>query len=318
MAFAPALPYSQTYMTAVATRELPLDSLEPNPYQPRRAFDPDELRDLAQSIREVGVLQDVIVRPLKTKGKAKVQAPRYQLVSGERRVRASRLAGLTTIPAKVRELSDLEVSRLALVENVQRADLNPLDEARGIQNHIRLAASHGQELSFDDVRRMLGKSPGWLEKKRALLKLPDYMQEAVTRNGAVQSSVLEINRLPETLVDERHTLVDEVDNGATYSQVKGRVEQLLEAHADREAWRKESQEAPDKVTRDAQTHEARRSQEARRELETQLGNAEGALLNALAWLRRLTPEDYQVSVPPRLKRLRARLDELQSEGERKR
>ena len=164
---------------------------------------------------------------------------------------------------------------------------------------------------------MLGKSTGWLEKKRSLLKLPEFMQAAVSRNGAVQSSVLEINRLPAVLVDERHTLVDALDNGATYSQVKGKVEQLLEAHADREAWRKESQEAPDKETRDAGSRDARRSSEARRELETQLGNAEGALLNALAWLRRLTPEDYAASVPPRLKRLRARLDDLQSEGERK-
>jgi ParB family chromosome partitioning protein len=105
--------------------ELPLDALRPNPYQPRRSFDPAALEELAQSLRRHGLLQPVVVRPA---------GEGYELISGERRWRAARRAGLERIPVLVRETDDDAMLELALVENVQRQDLNPLEKALGYRD----------------------------------------------------------------------------------------------------------------------------------------------------------------------------------------
>src|SRR5271155_5630575 len=104
--------------------DLALGVIRPNPGQPRRAFGAEELAELAGSIRERGVLQPILVRP------APGQAKTYQIIAGERRWRASQQAGLRAIPALVRDLADQEVMEVALIENIQRADLNALEEAR--------------------------------------------------------------------------------------------------------------------------------------------------------------------------------------------
>src|SRR5579862_636056 len=110
---------------AAGVQELPVELVRRNADQPRRNFDGESLQELADSIRERGVIQPILVRPM-------ADAPgEYQIVTGERRWRAAQLAGLHQIPAMVRELDDLEVVELALIENVQRADLNALEEARG-------------------------------------------------------------------------------------------------------------------------------------------------------------------------------------------
>jgi ParB family chromosome partitioning protein len=112
-------------------RVIPLDRIEPNPQQPRMEFDEDALKELASSIREHGVLQPILVRPI---GPA-----RYQLVAGERRWRASRAAGLESIPALIEEIDDETALEISIIENLQREDLSPLDEAmmydRMIQDH---------------------------------------------------------------------------------------------------------------------------------------------------------------------------------------
>ncbi|MBR6607460.1 MAG: ParB/RepB/Spo0J family partition protein, partial [Oscillospiraceae bacterium] len=105
---------------------LRIAEIEPNREQPRKEFDESALADLADSIREHGVIQPLLVRPMPTGG--------YQLVAGERRWRASRMAGLTEVPVVIRELSDHETMELALIENLQRQDLNPMEEALGYQS----------------------------------------------------------------------------------------------------------------------------------------------------------------------------------------
>ena len=129
-----------------AKQTLPIDLLQRNPEQPRRHFDEAELSVLAQSIRAQGILQPILVRPI-------VGTNQYQIVAGERRWRAAGQAGLRDIPVYVRELSDREVMEVALVENIQRADLNPMEEAQGYRVLID-QFKHTQE----DVAQAIGRS----------------------------------------------------------------------------------------------------------------------------------------------------------------
>ena len=119
---------------------LRIAEIEPNREQPRKEFDESALADLADSIREHGVIQPLLVRPMPTGG--------YQLVAGERRWRASRMAGLTEVPVVIRELSDHETMELALIENLQRQDLNPMEEALGYQSLMNEYAMTQEQKSF--------------------------------------------------------------------------------------------------------------------------------------------------------------------------
>ena len=143
-------------------RELPIDLVSPNPAQPRRRFDETELDELAASIREHGVLQPVILRPDPS------DPARYQIVAGERRWRAAGRAGLHEIPAIVRALEDRAVLEIAIIENVQRADLNPVEEARG---YAQLVESFGH--TQEDLARIVGKSRSHLANTMRLLALPE-------------------------------------------------------------------------------------------------------------------------------------------------
>jgi len=145
---------------------LPIASIEPHPDQPRRHFDDAALDELAASIAARGVIQPVIVRPL--------GAGRYQLVAGERRWRAAQRAQLHEIPALVRDLSEREVMALALIENIQREDLNPIEEARA---YHRLAESEG--MTQADIARMVDKSRSHVANFQRLLSLPDPVLELV-------------------------------------------------------------------------------------------------------------------------------------------
>lgn len=143
---------------------LKISQIEPNRNQPRRSFDEDALQELAQSISDHGVLQPILVRPQIYGG--------YQIVAGERRYRASRMAGLTEIPAIVRELSDSETMQIALIENLQRSDLSVLEEAKGYQT---LIDEYG--FSQEDVARTVGKSRSAVANTLRLLGLPDEIKE---------------------------------------------------------------------------------------------------------------------------------------------
>lgn len=143
--------------------ELPVDSLTPNPLQPRKRFAPDTLDELAASIRSTGVLQPLVVRR---------RGDRYEILVGERRWRAARQAGLARVPALVREASDAEALQLALVENLLREDLNPLEEAEAYQ---RLMAELGWVQ--EDLARRIGKDRSSVANVLRLLRLPEVIQE---------------------------------------------------------------------------------------------------------------------------------------------
>jgi ParB family chromosome partitioning protein len=149
--------------------ELSLDSIEPNPFQPRREFTAEALADLEASIRVHGVLQPVVVR-------RKPQGDGYQLVAGERRFRASAAAGLKSIPAVIKEISDDSLLAIALVENLQRENLNPMEVARGYQ---RLLAVEGT--TQEQVAAVVGKSRVSVANTIRLIDLPEDLQEHVSR-----------------------------------------------------------------------------------------------------------------------------------------
>jgi ParB family chromosome partitioning protein len=166
-AIAPQAPAGSTQATAKAETTLPLTALIPSTVQPRRHFDDTMLQALASSIKAQGVLQPLLVRPAKLQGQ-------YEIIGGERRWRAAKLAGLTEVPAIIRELDDGKALEVALVENVQRADLNPLEEAAGYQ---RLVAEF--HYTHEDMARVTGKSRSHITNLLRLLALPEKIKECV-------------------------------------------------------------------------------------------------------------------------------------------
>lgn len=154
---------------------LSIGQIQPNPDQPRRNFDPETLRSLALSIKENGVLQPIVVRPLS------LDPPRYQIVAGERRWRAAKLVGLATIPAVVRPFDDAEATAAALIENLLREDLNPIEEALGYR---RLQEEHG--MRQDEIAATVGKSRSAIANSLRLLALPQQVQEWL-RDGKISS-----------------------------------------------------------------------------------------------------------------------------------
>ncbi|MDD7646271.1 MAG: ParB/RepB/Spo0J family partition protein [Ruminococcus bromii] len=148
--------------------ELSINELEPNRNQPRKSFSDEAMSELADSIAQHGVLQPLLVRPLLSGG--------YQIVAGERRWRASRMAGLTTVPALIRELTDSEVMQIALIENLQREDLKPLEEAQGYQ---ALIDEHG--FTQDEISKTVGKSRPAVTNALRLLNLPEDIRSMLER-----------------------------------------------------------------------------------------------------------------------------------------
>ncbi|OGY09666.1 MAG: hypothetical protein A2782_03010 [Candidatus Blackburnbacteria bacterium RIFCSPHIGHO2_01_FULL_43_15b] len=144
---------------------IPVDQLQPNPLQPRGVITPESLVDLIDSIKEHGVLEPLVV--------AKTPAG-YQIIAGERRWRASKYAGLTHVPSVIKETSPRGMLELAIIENVQRVDLNALDRARGFQ---RLMDEFG--LTNADVAQRIGKSPAYIANSLRLLRLPDALKDGL-------------------------------------------------------------------------------------------------------------------------------------------
>jgi ParB family transcriptional regulator, chromosome partitioning protein len=149
---------------------LSLDRLEPGRYQPRTRMDEGALYELAESIKAQGVMQPVLVRPLPSASVA--GAPRYEIIAGERRVRAARLAGLDEVPVLVRDVSDQAAAAMALIENMQREDLNPLEEARGLR---RLTEEFG--MTHESAARAVGRSRSATTNLLRLLNLSEPVQQ---------------------------------------------------------------------------------------------------------------------------------------------
>ena len=197
-------------------RKAPIEFLRPNPRNPRKHFDETDLQDLSDSIRERGVLQPVIVRAIPKLADA------YEIIAGERRWRAAQRAGLHEIPILVIEAGDREALELAIIENVQRADLNALEEAEGYE---RLGADYSY--SHADIARIVGKSRPHVANTLRLMKLPPHAR-ALLAEGAISPgharallALPDPDRIADRIVEQGMTVRD--------------VERLAEAKPDRAA-----------------------------------------------------------------------------------
>ena len=173
---------SETTHRSTGVKVIPVDRIDSNPQQPRLAFDEATLEELAASIREHGVLQPVLVRP--------VDDGRYQLIAGERRWRASRIAGQATIPALVEDIDDDTALEISIIENLQREDISPLDEAAMYDRMIR---EHGYS-----IRRLadkLGKDKGYLENRLRLADAPPEVRELVSLRKDTLSHAYELMKV---------------------------------------------------------------------------------------------------------------------------
>lgn len=169
--------------SAGSIRQIPVDSISPNPRQPRSSFDPLELDELAASIREHGILQPLIV--------SLAEDNRYILIAGERRLEAARKAGLRTVPAILRQVGDQQLLELALIENLQRADLNPLEEAEAYR---QLTADFG--LSHEQVAERVGKSRAAVTNTLRLLGLSDAARKALLEGKISEGHARALLSLP--------------------------------------------------------------------------------------------------------------------------
>ena len=185
--------------------ELTLDDILPNPHQPRKRFSPEDLEELAASIREVGLLQPVVVRPT---------GAGYELLVGERRLRAARLAGVERIPAIVREAEDREGLEQALVENLQRTDLGPLEEAQAYRSLVELF-----ELTQEEVARRVGKSRVHVTNTLRLIELPGPIRELVEEGGLSAGHARAILAIKDPTLQEA-TARRVVEEGLTVRQVE--------------------------------------------------------------------------------------------------
>ncbi|NLG84738.1 MAG: ParB/RepB/Spo0J family partition protein [Firmicutes bacterium] len=189
--------------------EVPIAQIRPNPYQPRRDFDPEKLAELAASIKEHGVLQPILLRRVEDG---------YQVVAGERRLRAAEQAGLTKIPAVIGDFSDAVMMQVALVENLQRADLNPLEEAEAYR---RLMEEFG--LTQEEIAQKLGKSRSAVANTLRLLHLPAPIQEDLRAGRASEGharAILGLSDEAEQLAAWREVVEGRLSVRATEELVK--------------------------------------------------------------------------------------------------
>jgi ParB family chromosome partitioning protein len=195
---------------SVGVRIVPVDRIDSNPQQPRLAFNQDTLDELAASIREHGVLQPILVRP--------TGVNRYQLVAGERRWRASKQAGLETIPALIEEIDDDTALEISIIENLQREDISPLDEAA---MYDRMVREHGY--SIRKLADKLGKDKGYLENRLRLADAPPEIRELVSLRKDTLSHAYELMKVEDP--KKRRRLADQVARGElTLIKLRDKIE----------------------------------------------------------------------------------------------
>ena len=161
--------------------EISLDEIRSNPYQPRKIFDEEALNELAESIKEHGIVQPIIVKK-SIKG--------YALVAGERRTKESRIAGLKTIPAIIKNFNDQEMMEIALIENIQRENLNPIEEAMAYDNILK-----SSNMTQDELAKKFGKSRSYITNILGLLKLPETTKKYVEENKLTMSHARALSKL---------------------------------------------------------------------------------------------------------------------------
>jgi ParB family chromosome partitioning protein len=168
----------------LVVKNIPVDRIAPNPYQPRKEFSKSALEELSASIKQYGVLQPINVRSIGDNF--------YELISGERRLRASKLAGLSDIPAVINEVVEHDSAVIALIENLQREDLNFIEEAEGYFNLIN---DHG--MTQEELAQKVGKKQSTVANKLRLLKLPQAVKKAILENGLTERHARALLKLPD-------------------------------------------------------------------------------------------------------------------------
>ena len=178
--------------------EISLDELRSNPYQPRKVFDEEKLQELADSIREHGVFQPIIVKRSTVKG--------YEIIAGERRVKAARIAGLQTIPAIVRDFSDQDMMEIALLENLQRENLNSIEEAMAYKSLI-----DSLNITQEDLAKRLGKSRSHVTNMIGLLNLPEEVKDMIVDGKISQSHARVLSKMDdkEEVIKLANKIVDD-------------------------------------------------------------------------------------------------------------
>ena len=188
------------------------DELQPNPVQPRTVFDEDSLAELAESIRSYGILHPLTVRR---------RAGRYELVAGERRLRAARLAGLREVPCVLMDVNMEDAGLIALIENLQRRDLDFLEEANGIRQLIRMFG-----MSQEEAARRLGKSQSAVANKLRILKLPEDLLETLRERGLSERHARALLRLPDD-ESRRAALGKIIEKDMTVAAAESYIDALL-------------------------------------------------------------------------------------------
>lgn len=204
------------------------DELTPNPVQPRKRFDDESLEELSGSIKSYGILNPLTVR---------LRCGKYELVAGERRLRAAKLAGLEEVPCILIDVNMEDASLIALVENLQRRDLDFIEEALGISQLIRMFG-----MSQEEAARRIGKSQSAVANKLRLLKLPSDVLESLRQNGLTERHGRALLRLPNP-VAQRAALEYIVDNGLTVAATDAYIDALLSAPEEAE---QKDEEKPEK------------------------------------------------------------------------
>ena len=176
--------------------EIPLEEIRSNPYQPRQTFNEESIEELARSIKEYGIVQPIIVKKA-VKG--------YEIIAGERRTKAAKIAGLETIPAIVKEFDDQEMMEIALIENIQREDLNPIDEAQAYENIINL-----NHMTQEEFARKFGKSRSYVTNMLGLLKLPSATKKLVENNKISMGHARSLSKLSNE--EQINNLADKIIN----------------------------------------------------------------------------------------------------------
>ncbi len=191
---------------------LRIDDISPNPVQPRKIFDDDALKELSESIRSYGILNPLTVR---------LRGGKYELVAGERRLRAARLAGLREVPCILLDVNMEDASLIALVENLQRRDLDFIEEAVGINRLIRMFG-----MSQEEAARRIGKSQSAVANKLRLLKLPQDILDSLRTNGLTERHGRALLRLPRA-EEQRAALEFIIENGLTVAATDAYIDALL-------------------------------------------------------------------------------------------
>ena len=191
--------------------QLYLDDIIPNRFQPREVFDENALKELAVSIKEHGVIQPIIVRNVNGK---------YEIIAGERRYKASALAGLTKIPAIIRDLDDKESSKVALLENLQRRNLNPIEEARTYQKILEI-----DQMTQEELAKTMGKSQSAVANKIRLLSLPEEVQDSLLKEEISERHARTLLNIPDAK-QQKEMLKKVIDNKMSVRLLEEEIKKL--------------------------------------------------------------------------------------------